>query len=136
MRGPLAVALVLSSATGCAVSHQSALNPAGRQAGSIAELWWFFLVLLGAIFVIVVALTAASLFRANPSVSTDQTERKLTRVVGAATIATVLILLGLIATSVLTGRATEGNTAPGKHLVVEVTGNQWWWAIRYPNDDP
>ncbi len=136
MRTWLTAALPLFCAAGCSVSHQSVLDPAGHQAGSIAKLWWFFLALLGAIFILVIILTARALFRADRSAPTEQTERTLTRTVGAATIGTVVILIGLIVVSVVTGRATTGNSPPGKHLVVEVTGNQWWWAIRYPNDDP
>ena len=136
MRARLAPALAWFCASGCAMSHQSVIDPAGHQASGIANLWWFFLALLGAIFVVVIVLTMASLLRANRPRSTEQTERKLTHVVGAAAVATVLILVALITVSVVTGRATAGNTHPGKHLVVEVTGNQWWWAIRYPNDDP
>ena len=45
-------ALVLAA---CGGHQQSALDAAGPQAGQIESLWWFFLWLLGAIFVIVVA---------------------------------------------------------------------------------
>ena len=38
----------------------------------------------------------------------DETERKLTRVVTGATVVTVLILLGLLVASVSTGKAISG----------------------------
>ena len=139
-------ALLSLSLTGCAVSHQSALDPASFQANRITGLWWFFAALLGAIFVFVIALTLRPLWRRHRGINQEpleqthepsrETERNLGRVVGAATAATVLILLALTVMSVITGRATAGNTAPGRHLAIEITGNQWWWSVRYLNDDP
>ncbi len=139
----IAVAAITS---GCAVAHQSSVNPAGYQAEQVANLWWLFLALLSAIFIIVIAFTVWPLLRREPAVNPDlveqthtapaQTERSLGRIVGAASGLTVLILLALTVISVLTGKATAGGGAPPNHLVVEVTGNQWWWQIRYLNDDP
>ena len=141
---PLLLSLLLTS--GCAVSYQSGLDPAGGPAARIAALWWFFLALLGSIFVIVMAMTVWPLFHRHRGINQEPleqrhspspaTERKLTRVVAAASGVTILILLALIVISVITGRATAGNQVAGNHLVVEVTGNQWWWAVRYMNDDP
>ncbi len=142
----IAVPLLCAIAAGRALSQQSTLDPAGYQARGIATLWWFFLGLLGAIFILVLALTLVPLLRRprgidqdsveQPQTPSEQTERKLARVVGTAGALTVLILFGLVVISVIAGRATAGNTAPGKHLVIEVTGYQWWWSIRYINDDP
>src|SRR5690348_9479186 len=105
-----AIALVLLAGSGCAVSHQSALDPAGPQAHQIAALWWFFTALLGSIFAIVIGLTIWPLFHQHHGINqeplehrhypSDQTERKLGRVVVAATGLTLLILLGLIVISV------------------------------------
>jgi len=125
-------ALALAAAGGCGTSNQSALDPAGAQSQGIAALWWFFLTLLGAIFVIVMVMTLLPLLRGPRNAG----EPRLTRVVGGVSVVTLLLLFGLVIVSVITGRATAGNTPPGRHLAVEVTGNQWWWAVRYLNDDP
>src|SRR4051794_14382976 len=69
-------------------------------------------------------------------IPSDQTERKLTHRVGWATGITVLILLGLVVLSVSTGRSIAGDNRPANALTVEIVGNQWWWYIRYLNDDP
>ncbi len=139
---PAALCLVL---VGCAGVQQSAVDAAGPQAGRIAGLWWFFLALLGAIFVAVIAFTAWALLRRDRGIDPERieqlhvapspSERRLTRVVGTATVATVLILLLLLVVSVSTGKAISelGNKQTG--LVVELTGNQWWWYVRYLNDD-
>jgi cytochrome c oxidase subunit 2 len=139
----IALALILS---GCGVSHQSAVDAAGRQAGEIEELFWFFIVLLGAIFLIVIALMLGPLFKRRHGTEqerleqthtpSDETERKLTHRVGWATGVTVLILLGLVVLSVSTGKSISGDNRPANALTVEVVGNQWWWYIRYLNDDP
>ncbi|MBV8866265.1 MAG: cytochrome c oxidase subunit II [Acidobacteriaceae bacterium] len=66
----------------------------------------------------------------------EETNSRLKRVVTGLTVATIVILFGLIVASVGTGKATSelGNKKNG--LTVEVSGNQWWWQIRYVNSDP
>jgi cytochrome c oxidase subunit 2 len=63
-----------------------------------------------------------------------QTERRLAQVVGGATGLTVILLLGLIVASISTGKAVSRPRTNG--LAIEVIGNQWWWYVRYVNDDP
>lgn len=132
--------------TGCAGRQQSALDPAGTQADRIAQLWWFFFWLLAVIFVLVIGVMLVALtrrhrgFEQEPLETTHlpgpDTERKLGRVVGISTGLTVTILLALIVISIATGKSVSalGNAKNG--IAVEVTGNQWWWYIRYLNDDP
>jgi cytochrome c oxidase subunit 2 len=130
---------------GCGVNHQSAVNAAGQQASKIEELFWFFIVLLGAIFLIVVALMLGPLFYRHRGIEQEaleqthttsiETERKLTHRVGWATGLTVLILLGLVVISVSTGKSVSDGNIPSHALTVEIVGNQWWWYIRYLNDD-
>ncbi len=131
--------------TGCAGSHQSVVDTSGREAGGIATLWWFFLGLLTAIFVIVLAATAVPLFRRHRGINqepleqthrpSEATERRLTKIVGTASGISLLILFALIITSVLTGKAVSEPASKANSMVIEVTGIQWWWQIRYPNDD-
>ncbi len=131
--------------TGCAGHQQSAIDPSGPQAGRIAGLLWLFLSLLTIIFVIVLALALWTLTRRHRGMEQEpletshlpspQTEHTLTRVVAAATIATVLILFFLLVSSVVTGKAVADLGASGKGMVVELTGNQWWWQVQYDNPD-
>jgi cytochrome c oxidase subunit II len=133
--------------TACAGHQQSAIDPSGPQAGRIATVLWFFIWLLTAIFVIVMASTLWTLMRRNRPVDeealeathtpSDQTERRLTRVVTAATVATVLILFVLLGVSVFTGKAIASLGKSTKNgMVIELTGNQWWWQVQYDNPDP
>jgi cytochrome c oxidase subunit 2 len=140
-----AVGVAALAFAGCGTPHQSALDSAGPQAASIEHLFWFFTILLGAIFVIVVGLLLWTLTRSHRGIEQEPlehthapssaTEAKLTRTVTAATIATVLILLGLLISSVATGKAISHRADRKNGMVIEVTGNQWWWYVRYMNDD-
>ena len=114
---------------------QSALNAAGPQAGRIAGLLWGFVILLGAIFIAVMAVTLWALLRRRDTEREAGHDTRVTRTVTGATIATVVILFGLLIASVSTGKAISGMGGQNA-LVVELTGNQWWWSVRYPNSDP
>ena len=121
---------------------QSSVDAAGTPAGGIERLWWLFFWLLLAIFVLVIAILVGSAARrpveheplGRMHSPPEATERRLTTVVASASGASVLILIALIIISV---RAAGSITGPGtkSDLAVEVTGNQWWWYVRYLNDD-
>jgi len=134
--------LLLSS---CAGPQQSALNSAGPQSGYIEGLWWLFFGILSAIFLAVLALLLWSLGRRGDSarppleqahIPPGETEHRLARTVGAATIATVLILFFLLVSSVSVGKALANLGEKQKSISIELIGNQWWWYARYLNDDP
>jgi len=141
---PLSLLCFLAS---CAGHQQSALDPAGPQAGKIATLWWIFFYVLAAIFLTVMAVLLWTLTRGHQSVEgtepldphhlpAEKTESKLKRMVTAATALTVLLLFALLIASVTTGKATADLGKKGNLLTIEVTGNQWWWQFRYLSDDP
>jgi cytochrome c oxidase subunit II len=134
-------ALVLG---GCAGPQQSVIDAAGPQSGRIAALWWFFLALLGAIYIVVMALALLALARRRRSIEQEPlerthipsgaTEHRLTRIVTGAGIATTLVILGLIVASVSTGKGISELGNRQNAIAIEVIGNQWWWYVRYPND--
>jgi cytochrome c oxidase subunit II len=143
----VACALACATAvfTGCAGHQQSAVDPAGTQADRIANLWWFFFWVLIAIFAIVMVLTLWTLTRRHRGIQqepleakhqpSEATETRLTRVVASATIATVLVLFVLLVSSVTTGHNLSNLAGKQHGLIIETTGNQWWWQFRYMNDD-
>jgi cytochrome c oxidase subunit II len=142
----LLYSLVFLVLNACAGGQQSAVDPAGPQSGRIATLWWFFFWLLGAIFVVVMLFTLMSLMRLHRGIEqepletrhspSEQTERKLTRIVAGATIATVVILFVLLVSSIGTGKALSELGDKKNAMTVQLTGNQWWWQVRYLNDNP
>lgn len=141
------VAFSLLALTSCAGHQQSIVDPAGPQASKIAGLWWFFLFLLSAIFIAVIGFMLWTLTKRHSETEKEQTvesvhkppettESKLKHIITACTIATVIILFVLIVASVGTGKAVSELGNGKKRLIVEVTGNQWWWQFRYMNSDP
>lgn len=140
----LCTAVALTVMVGCGTTQQSSVNPAGPESGRIAGLFWFFTIVLGIIFILVIAFLLGTLLRGHRGIEQEPlehthapstaTEEKLTRNVIAATAVTVIILLVLLVSSVTAGRALSAAGAAKNGMVVEVIGNQWWWYVRYPND--
>ena len=120
-------AVMLSGCTGM----QSALEPAGREAERIGNLFWAMVIGAAIIWAIMMALTLyATFFRKTP-----HPERLIRWLViyGGAVVPTLILLvlltfgLGLLPDLV--------RPAPQGSLVIEVHGVQWWWRVRYPTAD-
>jgi cytochrome c oxidase subunit 2 len=126
--------------------NQSMWHAGGSNAAHIRELAVFFGLLLIAIFLIVVGIALFSLRRRHRGIQQEpleglhhpstRTEAKLRTVVSIATGITVLILFGLTIVSVSVGKIVSASVVPAGSLTIEVTGTQWWWKVRYANDDP
>jgi cytochrome c oxidase subunit II len=127
---------------------QSALDPAGPQAGRINWLWWLMLSTLSAVFLIVMCVLLVAAFRRRkpldgeswdvPETKPDPArEQRMSRAVTAGVAATVVILFALLVSSFLTGQALYSMSAPDEEtLKIEITGHQWWWDVRYGNQNP
>jgi cytochrome c oxidase subunit II len=113
---------------------QSALHPAGPAAESISDLWWLMFWTCTVVYVLVMG-TLVLAVRRRRTGREAATQRTLLRSVVGASAATFVILFGLLVASVVTGRAI-GSIGSAEGLVVEVTGNQWWWDIEYHDPDP
>jgi cytochrome c oxidase subunit 2 len=131
-------ALGFSGLTGCS-GWQNALDPASGDAGHISWLFWLFVAVLGVIWALVmVVLGMALMMRSrridDPLPSHPTHDRRAAWVIAAlsgATLVTVLILTGL---SFAGQRHLFG---PREEAVtIRVTGHQWWWDVRYEEDDP
>jgi cytochrome c oxidase subunit 2 len=126
-------------------AQQTMLDPAGPQSGRIATLWWFLTGLLSTIFIAVIAVLIWALTRTHRGIEQEplerthvpsaETERRLSRVVTSAVVGTVLILMILIVISVAAGKGVSDLRLSPNPIAIEVTGNQWWWYVRYLNDD-
>jgi cytochrome c oxidase subunit 2 len=114
--------------------NQSALSPAGIQASSIQHLWMLMLWVSVGVFAVVLACLFLAVRRGigknSGQTSSSTSEGVLARAVGIAIGTTVVLLVGLLAASVWTGRAI-GALHASSALTIEVTGHQWWWEIRY-----
>src|SRR5687767_5054495 len=82
--------------------------------------------------------TFAALLRRRPAHAIEPLvnpgpERSLARATGAASVLTVIILIGLLIASARTGRALASHPPPDA-LKIEITGQRWWWQVEYPAD--
>ncbi len=105
------------------------LDPSGSAAREIADLWWL-LVGLGALAFSVVVVALVVGLRRRPAEGSPTGGRWL--IGGGVVLPAVLIVVVLVAT-VASMRAVSG--APSDDAVrIEVVGHQWWWEVRYPDD--
>jgi len=116
---------------------QSALSPAGTQAQRIEALWWLMFWVTGIVTVIVLTVLAVAIVRGRRRESRLDTamDPRLLRYIAWSTGATVVVLFGLLVSSILTGRAMASQRRADA-LIVEVTANQWWWNVEYQHPEP
>lgn len=120
-------ALVVFLLTGCG-GPLSTLDPAGRGAQQIAELFWWLVGGAGAVWVAVIFLAVYAI-RLRPEAHNRRRAGIL--IIGGGAVLPTLILsaylvIGLRGLPRLTAPAPEGS------LHVNVSGEQWWWRVRYP----
>ena len=123
---------------------QSALNPAGPNAGSISRLWWLMFIVCSIVFFVVLIALLLSLRRRTaepvselaPTVKPPREgERRRRNVVISALTVTVVILFVFLIASYRTGRAISSNRPDKTGLSIDLTGHQWWWEVRYSDVD-
>ena len=105
---------------------QSALDPHGADAALIVEIAWVLFVGAAVIFTAVMALAAYAIFAKRESAA-RLSERLL--IVGGGIVFTTGVLIALLVYSVVRANALLPH-AP-EALRIEVTGEQWWWRVRY-----
>ena len=126
-RGVLLTVVMLL--TGCTGS-QSTLDPAGKGAEQIADLFWWMLGGATLIWIVMIGLTIYCLLL-NPVA--HHRRKSALFIIGGGVIAPTLILTTLLIFSLsllppLLARPPKGS------LQVEVEGRQWWWRVRYPDE--
>jgi cytochrome c oxidase subunit 2 len=136
-------AIVLLPRHALAAPFQNALLPTGVQADHVYSLWLVMLITCTVVFIAIVVAFGLALWRAPratestpPDTAVIRTpERRLTRAVIIGTVLSIIGLLGLLIASVVTDRALA--SLPLKHgLVIQVSGQQWWWQATYYPEDP
>ncbi|MQA29816.1 MAG: cytochrome c oxidase subunit II [Luteitalea sp.] len=121
------VVVLVSTLTGCHARPLSALDAAGRDAEEIARLFWW---MTGAAAIIWVAVISLTMYCARgPRVQNAQRFTPLLIVGGGvalpAVVLTALLALGLPSLPRLVDAPWTG------HLSIAVSGEQWWWRVRY-----
>ncbi len=124
----LLLAVVL--ATGCS-GVQSTLAPAGQDADRIASLFWWMTGGAAVVWVFVIAL-AVYFGRHSSGARNQRRDRWLILGGGVAfptVTLTILLIYGLAMIPETEARAPEGS------LQIAVSGEQWWWRVRYLRPD-
>jgi cytochrome c oxidase subunit 2 len=128
-----AILVVTLGAAGCG-GAQSALDPAGPQARTIASLTWGFFAVCGVVYLITIGLLAWALWRRRDAGDdTPETAARLGRLVAGAVLVSIATLVVLVVTSVSAGRGLTSPSGPGA-VTVDVIGHQWWWEFRYHDE--
>lgn len=122
--------LVAPFTSGCG-GERSALNPAGRDAEKIAELFYWMVGGAVVVWLIVMALAIYAI-RHRPA---DPDRRKVRLlIVGGGTVFPTVVLTGLLAfgLQMMPDLLDDG---PEDGTRITVTGEQWWWRVRYDPPD-
>lgn len=125
-----ALLLLFLFLTGCS-GEQSALDPAGRAARQIAELFWW---MVGGTVVVwgIVAWLTLSAMRGRVSQQTAREARHY--IIGGGVVFPTVVLAGLLVYGLGMMPAMIA-PAPEGSLRIAVTGEQWWWRVRYELPD-
>jgi cytochrome c oxidase subunit II len=124
---------------------QSALDPAGPQANNISKLWWLMFFVCSAVFIAVTIVLVLAISRSRTTSDAEdltpelqmppEAERRRRNIVAAAAAFTVVTLFVFLVASFFVGRGMSAELSAKQGVAVEVTGHQWWWEVRYLNDD-
>ena len=122
----LAIMIVMAGCDG----SQSSLEPAGRGAEKIADLFWWMAGGAAIIWIGVVGLTFYSV-RIPPGVRARQASWMIIvgGTVAPTVVLSVLLVYGLAMMPEMLSPAPEGS------LKIAVTGEQWWWRVSYATSD-
>jgi cytochrome c oxidase subunit II len=133
-RAPLALGLPMAVLVGCVGQHvQSPLDPAAPEAREIARLWWVLFWICTAVFVVTLMLALQAARRGGTP--TPQQIGRLTGIqfiVLSGILIPTIILVGILLYSL---RATLALIPGDAEFTIEVTGHQWWWEVRYVEQD-
>ena len=109
----------------------STLDPAGRAAQSVLELFWWLVGGAAILWVVVIGLAVYAI-RVNPR--PHDRRRAAILIIGGGAVLPTFILTGylIFGLAMLPGILEP---APEGSLRIHVTGEQWWWRVRYlPGD--
>jgi cytochrome c oxidase subunit 2 len=130
LAGALAAALFSGACSGV----QSSLAPSGYNAERIAALFWW---MTGGAVIVWVFVVALAMYFAARARGERNRRRDRWLILGGGVafptvVLTVLLIFGLAMIPETVARAPEGS------LQIAVTGEQWWWRVRYirPNGEP
>jgi cytochrome c oxidase subunit 2 len=118
-------------------AEHSVLDTAGLQSAHIHTMWNVLMYVCGSMYVFVVVFLVWALLRARRARALPQLEDSpgIVRALHSWIGIVIVSLFGLTLASFATDRALYVAAQP-KSLELQVTSQQWWWAIEYVSDRP
>ncbi|MET1043097.1 MAG: cytochrome c oxidase subunit II [Microbacteriaceae bacterium] len=133
---PAAMAAGVVALAGCAQGDvpQSTMDPKGEYAQTIFNLSWPVFLIAGVIGVVVFAIIGVLIVRFRERPGHEETPKQVHGKPTLEIALTVLPAVLLAAIAVPTVNVLfDINAEPEDALVVNVTGQQWWWEFDYPS---
>lgn len=128
------LSMALLTLTGCDGSAApSMLEPKGRAAAHVADLWWLLFWMALGVFVVVFGFLLLGIFRRRterPDAELSARRGRRVVVVGGI-VAPIVILLVVFVATLWTLRALAMPAVPEEYTV-HVVGQRWWWEVQYP----
>ena len=120
-------------ATGCD-GIQSTLSPAGREAGRIADLFWW---MAGGALLVELGVVALAVYCVRAASGTPNRRRDRLLIVGGGVVFPVIVLTALLVYGLMMLPPLVAR-APDSPVQIHVIGEQWWWRVQYlrPGADP
>ena len=121
----LAMLAMLAMLAGCD-GQQSALNPAGVGAQSIATLFWW---MAGGALVIWLVVMGIAVYATHTHPEAHSIRRSRWLIIGGGIVFPVVVLTGLLICGLVL--MPQLRSSENVALRVDVSGEQWWWRVRY-----
>jgi cytochrome c oxidase subunit II len=137
MKRPAAGLFSLLMLSNCARAPLGYLEGAGPAARSIASLGWGLLGISVAVCLITGALLVFSIFRRRAQTDGLRSgdDKSSLRWIGVGLSITTVLLLASAVWTLWTVRGLS-DTSRAAAVTIDVTGQQWWWEVRYRSDTP
>jgi cytochrome c oxidase subunit 2 len=118
------------------VNTDGAFDPQGPVARAMEDLWWFMFWLGTAVFVAFAVLLLIGLFRRHAAVDDQPNDRARAGYDRSLIVAGVVVpFVIIVVVLVVSTRAMRWvpTTAPADAMTIEMVAHQWWWEVRYPD---
>ena len=137
-RGPISGALICVAVACTGYDRQSVLDPAGPQAASTRQLFYFMMAVSVVVYIIVVgALLVVIRNRRYARDDPDSPARgdRANRVIKLAVLVVIPILFLFLLYNFAVARII-GRMPNTSMVTIDVTGHQWWWEVSYEDPVP
>ena len=132
--GKAGLALAGLGLTACSGPY-SALDPASSSAQAVAILWWSMFAFAALVLLCVLGSWLYAIRRTGePGNDPDEQRAQRRWIIGGGLVLPTASIVLLLAFGIPIGhRMLPLPPETGEALVIEVTGHQWWWEVRYPD---